>query len=323
MTPPQNHDEHDDAVHDHDHDHNHDRGHHSHHHAPASFGAAFAIGAALNAGFVGAEFIYGLSANSVALLADAAHNLSDVLALLLSWGAATLGRRLPSARRTYGWGSGTILAALINAAILLIGVGGIGVEAIRRFADPAPIASATVVWVAAAGIAVNGVTAWMFSRGHDDLNIRAAFLHMAADALISAGVVVAALVIGETGWLWLDPMTSLVIAGVIAAGTWGVLVDAVNLSVGGVPSRIAPSDVRACLRELPGVSEVHDLHVWGLSTTETALTAHLVRVDGDDAALIQAACTALRGRFGIGHVTLQLETSDLAALCVLRPDHVV
>jgi cobalt-zinc-cadmium efflux system protein len=307
----------------HDHDHGHSTGHHGHHHAPASFGTAFAVGAVLNIGFVCAEIVYGLAANSVALLADAAHNLGDVLALLLSWGAAVMARRLPSQRRTYGWGRSTILAALINASVLLIGVGAIAVEAIRRFADPQPVAGGTVMWVAGIGIAVNLGTALLFTRGHADLNIRAAFLHMMADAAVSAGVVAAALLIGWTGFEWIDPLASLAIGAVIAWGTWGVLRDAVNLSVDGMPSGIAHGEVKECLQALPGVTEVHDLHVWGLSTTETALTAHLVRDEGDDTALIRNACDTMRQRFGIGHVTLQLETAELAECCQLRPDHVV
>lgn len=324
------------GSHDHDHDHAdhndiHDHGHHQghahgghHHHAPADFGTAFALGAALNAGFVVAEFGFGYVANSIALMADAAHNLADVLALLMSWGAAVLGRRLPSQRRTYGWGRTTILAALINAAVLLASVGAIAVEAIRRFAHPLPVEDGTVMWVAAAGIAVNGATALLFLRGQSDLNVKAAFQHMLADAVVSAGVVVSAIVIGATGLSWIDPLTSLVIVAVIVTGTWGVFRQAANLSVDGVPDGIAHADVMACLGCLPGVLEVHDLHVWGLSTTHTALTAHLVREpSGADHDLLQAANTELTRRFGIGHVTLQLETPELAGSCRLRPDHVV
>jgi cobalt-zinc-cadmium efflux system protein len=316
------HDHHDHAN-EHDHDHGHHQHHHGHHHAPTSFGAAFAIGAALNTGFVIAEFVYGTTANSMALIADAAHNLADVLGLLLSWGAATLGRRLPSSQRTYGWGRTTILAALVNAAVLLISVGAIAVEAVRRFAHPLPVAETTVMWVAVAGIVINGATALMFMRGHADLNIRAAFLHMAGDAAVSAGVVVSALLIGATGLDWIDPLTSLGIVVVISLGTWGVLRQAVNLSVDGVPEGIAHAEVLACLRELPGVLEVHDLHVWGLSTTETALTAHLVREEGSDIQLIRTLNDEMQRRFGIGHVTVQLETPALAEACRLRPDHVV
>lgn len=312
------------AHHDHDnHDHHHDH-HHGHHHAPASFGAAFAVGAALNTAFVAAQIGYGLAAHSMALLADAVHNAGDVLALLLAWGAARLGQRAPSALRTYGWGRGSILAALINAGVLLVGVGAISVEAVRRFAEPAPIGTGIVIWVGLAGIAVNGITAWMFSRGHDDLNIRATFLHMAGDAAVSLGVVVAAVLISLTGLLWLDPLTSLLIAAVIAGSTWGVLRDAANLAMDGVPRGIRLPDVEAYLRGLPGVIEVHDLHVWGLSTTSTALTAHLVH--GDSVAreeLLTQACGELAERFRIDHPTLQFETRALAEACKLRPADVV
>jgi len=323
-TDDHGHEHHDHHAHNHgDHDgHDHSHGH-GHHHALASFGVAFAVGAALNTGFVVAEFVYGSAANSMALIADAAHNLADVLGLLLSWGAATLGRRTPSQVRTYGWGRTTILAALINAAVLLVSVGAIAVEAIRRFADPLPVAETTVVWVAAAGIVINGVTALMFMRGHADLNIRAAFLHMAGDAAVSAGVVLSALLIGLTGLNWIDPLTSLGIVVLIAAGTWGVLRAAVNLSVDGVPDGIAHADVLACLRHLPGVVEVHDLHVWGLSTTETALTAHLVHEATDGQFLIAQVNGEMQRRFGINHVTVQLETPASAEICRLRPDHVV
>ena len=309
----------------HDHDHHYDHDHHDpHHHAPATFGAAFAIGASLNTALVAAQLLYGWRANSVALLADAMHNFGDVVALLLAWGAAILGRRLPSARRTYGWGRSSILAALINAAVLLVSVGAIAVEAIHRLRNPAPVDGATVMMVAAIGIAINGFTAWLFSRGHDDLNVRAALLHMAGDAAVSAGVLVAAALIGLTGWLWLDPLTSLVIVAVIAASSWGVLRQSANLAMDGVPDGIAHADVEAYLRALPGITEVHDLHIWALSTTETALTAHLVRAEPtDDARVIQDATGGLAVKFRIRHATLQIETTDIAAACRLRPAHVV
>jgi cobalt-zinc-cadmium efflux system protein len=306
-------------------------GHHLHHHydhdpAPARvpFGAAFAIGTLLNGGFVAAELVFGLAAHSAALLADAVHNAGDVLSLLLAWGAAVLARRLPSLRRTYGWGRGSILAALLNAVVLLIGVGAIALEAVERLFHPMPVAAATVAWVALAGVAVNGLTAWLFGHGHHDLNIRATFLHMASDAAISLGVVVAAILIGVTGALWIDPAVSLLIVAVVVAGTWGLLRDAVNLAMDAVPARIAPHEVADFLRGLPGVVEVHDLHIWGLSTTETALTAHLVHdgpVTGE--ALILQATRELGARFAIGHATLQLETRTLADACRLRPADVV
>jgi cobalt-zinc-cadmium efflux system protein len=311
---PLPHDHHDHAHHDHAH----------HDHAPKSFGTAFAVGAVLNIGLVGAQVVYGLAAHSMALLADAAHNAGDVLGLLLAWGAFLLGRRLPSARRTYGLGRGTILAALANSAVLLVSVGAIALEAVQRLAAPAAVAETTVIVVAGAGIAINGVTAWLFARGHDDLNIRATFLHMVGDAAISAGVVAAAVVMMFTGWLWVDPLASLLIAALIAASTWGVLRDSVNLAVDGVPQGIAPHEVEAWLAGLPGVVEVHDLHIWGLSTTESALTAHLVRDEqADDQHLIRTACAGLGTRFRIGHATLQVETASVAASCRLRPEDVV
>jgi len=305
----------------------HDHDHHHHDHASASFGTAFAVGAVLNVGFVAVEVFWGLAAHSMALLADAVHNSGDVLGLLLAWGAAWLAGRRPSQRRTYGWGRFSIIAANINAIVLLIGIGAIAVEALRRFAEPAPVASAIVVWVAAGGVVVNGFTAWMFSHGHEDLNIRATFLHMAGDAAVSLGVVVAALLLGLTGWLWLDPAASLLIAAMILLGTWGLLRDAANLAIDGVPAGIEHAAVADYLRTLPGVIEVHDLHIWGLSTTETALTAHLVQRAGAGTeageALILRATTELGHRFRIGHATLQLESEALANNCQLRPAHVI
>jgi cobalt-zinc-cadmium efflux system protein len=260
----------------------------------------------------------------VALLADGAHNLGDVLGLLLAWLAAWLAGRAPSLRRTYGWGRFSILAALINAMVLLIGSGAIAVEAFHRLAAPRPVAGGLVMAAAAAGIVVNGVTAWLFSRGHEDLNIRATFLHMAGDAAVSAGVLVGAGLIGLTGWLWIDPALSLAIVLLIVWGSWGVLREAAHLVVDGVPPRIAETEVRTWLGTLPGVVEVHDLHIWALSTTQTALTVHLVRDSGaDDQALIRGAAEGLGERFRIGHVTIQVETEAAAASCRLRPAEVI
>ncbi len=305
--------------HDHSHDHRHGEGREG-----RDFGPAFAVGAVLNTGFVVVELAFGMAAQATALLADAVHNAGDVLALLLAWAASVLARRVPSLRRTYGWGRGSILAALANAVVLLIGVGAIALAAAQRLLHPLPVGSATMAWVAAAGIAVNGATAWLFARGHGDLNIRAAFLHMTADAAVSAGVVVAALLITATGAVWIDPAVSLVIAAVIVAGTWGVLRDSVNLALDGVPAGIAPTEVEAFLRALPGVVEVHDLHIWGLSTTETALTAHLVHDGGPPSeTVILEATRGLGARFAIGHATLQLETQALACTCRLRPADVI
>ncbi len=322
--------------HDHAHDHTgHDHsghshgahGHAGHSHAPARFDAAFAVGTALNAGFVALQVSFGLAAHSVALLADAVHNLGDVLGLVLAWVAVVLARRAPSARRTYGWGRGTILASLANAVVLLVGIGAISVEAVRHLLHPDAVGSGTVMWVAAIGIVVNGATALMFMRGRkDDLNIRGAFLHMAADAAVSAGVVLAAGLILLTGATWIDPLASLAIVAVIGWSSWGLLRESMALAMDAVPAGLAPAQVEAFLRTLPGVLEVHDLHIWGLSTTSTALTAHLVCADASPAtpdALVRAACDGVRGRFNIGHCTFQLESSAGAATCALRPSEVV
>lgn len=316
--------DHDHHSHDHRDHHHQGHHHHGHHHAPANYDRAFAIGAALNLGFVLAELGAGMLANSVALLADAMHNLSDVLALLLSWAAAWLARRPPTPRRTYGWGRFSILAALANAILLLIGVGAIAWEAVHRFGTPEVTDSHTVMWVAAIGIAVNAATAAMFMRGRaDDLNIRAAFLHMAADAAVSLGVVIAALLIGVTGWLWLDPLTSLLIAVVIAIGTWDVLRQSAGLALDRVPPGISTERLSARLLELPGVMEVHDLHVWPLSTTETAITAHLVCDGTTNHDLLHSAAHAMEHDFAIRHATFQLETAADAARCRLRPADIV
>jgi cobalt-zinc-cadmium efflux system protein len=300
-------------------------GHGSGHvHAPASFGTAFAVGIALNLTFVAVEFVYGVLANSMALVADAGHNLSDVLSLAIAWIASVLARRPPSSRLTYGLGGSSIVAALFNAVLLLVAVGAIAWEAILRLFHPEPVASGTVMIVAAVGIVINGATAWLFASGRKgDLNIRGAFLHMVADAAVSAGVVVAAAVILMTGWLWLDPLTSLVVVGLIVWGTWGLLRDSLAMSVSAVPAAIDPQAVRRYLESRPGVAAVHDLHIWPMSTTETALTAHLVLPAGHpgDEFLMQAT-TELKRRFGIGHTTLQIEVSAETA-CQLAPDHVV
>ncbi|TXM95559.1 cation diffusion facilitator family transporter [Methylobacterium sp. WL116] len=320
--------DHDDRDHDHaDHGHG-DHGGHAHGpghaHVPASFGKAFAIGIALNVGFVAVEATYGVLANSVALLADAGHNLSDVLGLVVAWVAMALAKRAPSARYTYGMKGSSILAALFNAVFLLVAVGAIAWEAIQRFGEPAPVAGKTVMIVAAIGILVNGITAWLFASGaKGDINIKGAFLHMAADAAVSAGVVIAGLVILYTGWTWLDPVVSLAIVAVIVWSTWGLLRDSLTLSLAAVPPGIDPAAVRSHLEGLPGVTALHDLHVWAMSTTETCLTAHLLMPGGrpDDAFLMDAAA-GIRERFAIGHTTLQVETSADNA-CALAPDHVV
>ncbi|WP_372396818.1 cation diffusion facilitator family transporter [Azospirillum sp. HJ39] len=311
-----------------DHHHGHQHGpHQGHRHGPANpsgtYDRSFALGALLNIGFVVVEAVYGVLANSTALLADAGHNLSDVMGLLLAWGAVWLGRRLPKGRYTYGFGYASILASLLNATILLIAVGAILMEAANRLAAPEPVAESTVMAVAVVGIVINTWTAWLFMGGQrHDINLRGAYLHMAADAAVSLGVVVAALAIGVTGWLWLDPATSIAIALVIVAGTWGLLRDSVRLAMHAVPEGIDPAGVERYLAGLPGVAAVHDLHIWPISTTETALTAHLVRpgMNQDDALLLEIA-SALKDRFGIGHATIQVEHDG--SCCRLAPADVV
>ena len=312
------------------HNHHHGHGHgHNHAHGPVSHDRAFAIGIVLNGLFVGVEIFYGFLANSVALIADATHNLGDVLALLLAWAAAALTRLPPSARRTYGWGRTSILASLANAAILLVSIGAIGLEAIQRFANPAPVAETTVMAVAGIGILINGATALAFMRGRaGDLNLRATYVHMAADAAVSLGVLIAAGLILLTGWQWLDPLTSLVISAVIAVGTWGLLRESVSLVLDQVPPGIAEGAVQAYLTGLPGVREVHDLHIWGLSTTESALTVHLVCGEREGGASEAGTrphevAAELRQRFGIGHATVQMEWGTEAQWCRLRPRDVV
>ncbi|GEO98348.1 cation diffusion facilitator family transporter [Methylobacterium haplocladii] len=294
------------AHHDHAH---HGHGHAGHSHAPKDFGRAFAIGIALNVGFVIIEAGYGLVGNSMALVADAGHNLSDVLGLAAAWIASVLVRRRPSTRFTYGLRGSSILAALFNAVFLLIATGAIMLEAVQRFFDPAPVAGVTVMVVAGIGIAINGFTAWLFaSGGRTDINIRGAYLHMLADAVVSAGVVLAGLVILATGFDWIDPVVSLVIAGLIVWATWGLLRDSLGMALSAVPPGIDPIAVRASLEARPGVSALHDLHIWPMSTTEVALTAHLVMADGalPDRFLRDTADT-LRHDFGIAHATLQIE----------------
>lgn len=310
-----NHDGHDHHDHDHGdahkkHGHDHSHGHGHHHHAPADMGRAFAIGVALNSLFVAVEVGVGLWTGSMALLADAGHNLSDVLSLILAWGAIVLGRRAPTARRTYGMRKATILASLANAVLLFVAVGAIASESVHRLMDPTPVASQLVMWTAAIGVAINTATALMFMRGGNDLNVRGAFLHMAADAAVSLAVVIGALVIGMTGLSWIDPALGLLIAGVIVVGSWGLLRDSVDLALDAAPRHLDVAKVRDWLAAQPGVTEIHDLHVWAMSTTETALTAHVIRpenADGD--AFLHEACEGLAKRFNIGHATLQVETS--------------
>src|SRR5271170_5749836 len=323
MSHHHDHDGHDHA-HGQDHDHQHGHSHMGHVHAPTSFGEAFAIGIVLNVTYVIIEAAYGFISNSVALLADAGHNLGDVLGLVVAWIATVLVKRAPSARFTYGLRGSSILAALFNAVFLLLTVGAISWEAIQRLSNPEPVAGATVMVVAAIGILVNGVTAWLFASGRKgDLNVRGAFLHMASDALVSVGVVVAGLGILLTGWLWLVPLVSLAINAVIVWGTWGLLRDSVGMSMAAVPPQIDPAEVRSLLERSPDVASLHDLHIWPMSTTEIALTCHLVMPRGHPGdAFIHGLAEELALRFKINHATVQIEVDQHLA-CALAPDDVV
>ncbi len=295
--------------------------HDHHHHTPTNYTRAFAVGVALNLAFVAVEFGFGFWSHSVALLADAGHNLSDVLGLVLAWAAAFAGTIDPNERRTYGLRRTSILAALVNALVLLVATGGITWEAVRRLSQPADVAGTTMMLVAAIGVAVNGATALLFYSGRrQDLNIRGAFLHMAADAGVSLGVVVAGALISWRGWTWIDPLVSLAIVAAILFSTWGLLCESVNLALDAVPREIDPALVREYLKSLPGISDVHDLHIWGMSTTETALTVHLVKPDGriDDVFLAEVEHT-LHDRFGIMHPTIQLEQGEAEHSCNLAP----
>jgi cobalt-zinc-cadmium efflux system protein len=303
--------------------HAHDHGGPAHSHAPQDFGRAFAVGITLNVVFVLIEAAYGIWGNSLALVADAGHNLSDVLGLVVAWIASVLARRPPTARYTYGLRGSSILAALFNGVFLLLAVGAIGWEAILRIFRPQPVAGTTIIVVATIGVVINGLTAWLFASGRKgDLNIRGAFLHMVADAAVSAGVVFAGVAIVFTGWLWLDPAVSLAIVAVVVWGTWGLLQESLAMSLGAVPRAVDPQRVLRFLEQRPAVASVHDLHIWAMSTTEIALTAHLVVPDGHpgDAFLMETSA-ALKLHFGIDHVTLQIEASDQS--CKLAPASVV
>ena len=311
-----------------DHDHSHGghahehSGHshgHGHSHAPANFDRAFAIGVVLNSGFVLAEAGYGFASGSLALLADAGHNAADVLSLLLAWGAAWASRRVPTANFTYGFRRSSIMASTINAVVLLMAVAIIFVEGVQRFADPEPVATNTVMIVAAIGIAVNGITAWLFASGRkDDLNVRGAFQHMAADALVSAGVVVAAFVMARTSWLWLDPTVAIVVALVIAVASWGTLRESLRMSMDAVPDGVDCAAVEAYLLALPGVVAVHDMHIWSMSTTEVALTAHLtVPGPGPHDGLLAKLAHDLAHHHKIAHPTVQIEADH--SDCALEP----
>ena len=309
-------------VHDH-HDHGHHHGH-GHSHAPAGFGWAFAIGILLNAGFVGVGVAFGVIGHSMALIADAGHNLGDVLGLVMAWIASILVKQAPSQRFTYGMRGSSILAALFNAVLLLVATGAIALGAVQRLFYPEPVAGKLVMIVAAIGIAINTFTALLFLRGrNNDLNIRGAFLHMAGDAAISVGVVAAGFVILMTGWRWIDPAVSLGISAVIVAGTWSLLRESLSMTLQGVPPNIDIVAVRGFLEQCPGVCAIHDLHIWPMSTTETALTCHMVMLDGhpgDDA--LHKIADQLSHRFGIPHATIQVEVTN-AEDCALAKEHAV
>jgi cobalt-zinc-cadmium efflux system protein len=301
----------------------HDHGH-EHSHEPKSFGSVFAIATALNLGLVAVQVFYGLVANSVALLADAGHNFGDALGLIIAWGAHVLAKFNPTARYTYGFRSVSILAALLNGVILLVATGAIAWEAIGRFFEPHDVAGMTVMIVAAIGILINGLSAWLLLAGQkSDLNIRGAFLHMVADAAVSFGVVVAGGLILLTGWNWLDPAMSIAISAVIVWGTWSLLREAIDHSLDAVPVEIDPREVTRFLTGLPGVESIHDLHIWAMSTTETALTCHLVMPKGHPGdEFLQKLCDQLHDKFEIAHPTVQIELAD-ARECKLAPEHVV
>ena len=300
-----------DQGHGHDHGHGHGAGGHGHSHAPADFGPAFAIGVGLNSAFVLVEALFGFLSGSMALVADAGHNLSDVLGLLIAWAASVAAKKPPSARFTYGLKSSTILAALANATLLVIAIIAILYETVDRLMDPVEPEGWTMVWVAGIGIVINTATALMFMRGrHSDINIRGAFLHMAADALVSLGVVIAGIAILLTGAIVIDPIVSFVIVLVIGWGTWGLLKDSVKMGLHAVPEGISEADVRGYLTGLEGVAAVHDLHIWPMSTTETALTAHLVMPQGHPGdAFLREVSHELEHHHRIGHTTLQIEQS--------------
>jgi cobalt-zinc-cadmium efflux system protein len=297
---------------------------HSHSHAPNNFGRTFAIATALNIALVAAQVIYGLLANSLALLADAGHNLGDVMGLIMAWGAYAVADWRPSDRFTYRMRSASILSAFVNGLILLAATAAIAWEAVHRFTSPEPVASGTVIVVAAIAVVINGASAWLLSYGsQSDLNMRGAFLHMLADAGVSVAVIIAAVGIIFTGWQWLDPAVSLLIAVVILIGTWRLMREALRLSLNAVPRAIDPAEVLGFLRGLPEVAEVHDLHIWAMSTTETALTCHLVTPAGHPGdEFLHRVASELQYKFEIGHTTMQIELRD-GGQCALQPDNVL
>jgi cobalt-zinc-cadmium efflux system protein len=309
-------------AHSHDH-HGHDHGHH-HHGDPNTMGRAFAIAIVLNTAFVGIEFFYGVLANSTALMADAGHNLSDVLGLMLAWGAAILAKRAPNGRYTYGLRSSSMLAALFNAMLLMAACGGIAWEAVQQLIHPDPVAGLTVSVVAGVGILINGFSAWLFMSGSkDDINIRGAYLHMAADAAISLGVLVAGVIVRYSGWNWIDPAVSMLIVAFIVYSTWSLLTQSMRMVLAAVPDNVDRTGIEQFLRSRPGVTGVHDLHIWAVSTTETALTAQLVTPaghPGDDA--LDDISRHLREDYAVQHSTLQIRLGATAHQCGLaQPAH--
>lgn len=311
--------------HSHDHGHGHDHAHGHHHHGdPNTMGRAFAIAIVLNLAFVGVEFFYGFLANSTALMADAGHNLSDVLGLMLAWGAAILAKRLPNQRYTYGLRSTSMLAALFNAMLLMVACGGIAFEAVQQLTHPEPVGGLTVSVVAGVGILINGFSAWLFMSGSkDDINIRGAYLHMAADAAISLGVLVAGVIVRYSGWNWVDPAVSMVIVAIIVYSTWSLLKQSLRMMLAAVPDNVDRGQIEQFLRDRPGVTEVHDLHIWAMSTTETALTAQLVTPAGYPGDMaVDDITRRLREDFSIQHSTLQVRLGTTVHECCLQePAH--
>jgi cobalt-zinc-cadmium efflux system protein len=305
--------------------HDHDHDHHGHAHAPSSHRRAFAVGIGLNLSFVVVEVVYGVISHSVALLADAGHNFGDVLGLGLSWGATALAGLRPSTRRTFGFRRTTIVASVANALVLLFVTGGLTWESIRRLLAPEPTRGATMIAVALVGAVVNAASALLFmSGGKGDLNVRSAFLHLASDAVLALGVAITGALIVATGWLWLDPAVSIVLAIAILAGTWSLMKQSLNLMLDAVPEGIDPGEVKAYLGALPGVVEVHDLHIWAMSTTETALTAHVVMPRASlRPTFLTEVCKELHAKFHIEHSTLQIDPEEAPAPCALAPDEVL
>ena len=308
----------------HNHSHNTKDGH-NHDHGEVNYNKAFIIGSLLNISFILIELWFGYSSKSLSLVSDAIHNTTDVFGLFISWAGIWFATRKPTNKRTYGFGRGSILTSLINAIIILVAAGGIFVEGIHRLGSPVSVMGSTVVWVAIIGILINGITALLFLQGRkNDINIRGAFVHMAVDALVSLGVVVAGLLITLTGFAWIDPIVSIIIAGIIVLTTWSLMKDSLNLALDAVPEHVNRDEIKKYLETLPGVCAVHDLHIWAISTKETGLTAHLVHGDITIAEnVVQKATKELESKFSIGHVTLQVERDTSGRFCRIEPDHII